>query len=55
MALLPATILRPICWAKELYRTIEHETLVSGHEYIETQAYPQRLKCWICGKDSRGI
>jgi hypothetical protein len=47
---------RIICLVREVWRTIKHWHLVSGHNYVESQEYLphniQILKCKTCGHSS---
>lgn len=50
-------ILRPICWAKEIYYTIKYCIPIDGHEYISKYdgylSSFKDLECKICGKISK--
>jgi len=39
-------ILRPICWLKEVIRTVDSGLPISGHDFVEVG---DELVCEICG------
>jgi len=43
-------ILRPICWLKEVIRTVDSGLPISGHDFVETEG---KLKCELCGLEEK--